>query len=109
MTFNLMDDISKLTTITPHTMKKLVKMSNACICHDVLDSLLSGSTETEVDIGIGKLFIRYEGDNVKYKFIPTKTLEENVCKTLTTKSSPVTCKAETELKDRVEQAYKHLL
>ena len=91
------------------TTQKLIKLSRGCICHSVIENLLQKNPNTEIDIGIGVLHIRVEEDQVKYKFIPAKNLEENVAEAIQTKESPITLEVETALKERVEQAYKHLL
>lgn len=106
---NLMNDLSALTSINKLTMEKLIKLSRGCICHSVIENLLQKNPDTDIDIGIGVLHIRCEEDQVKYKFIPAKNLEENVAAAIQTKVSPITLEVEDALKDRVESAYKHLL
>mgnify|MGYP003304975037 FL=1 len=62
-----------------------------------------------MDLGIGILYIKFEGNEVKYKFIPSKKLEENISFTVLHKQSPLVFSLETALKDRIENAYKELL
>lgn len=102
-------DLSALTNIPVFTMNKLIDKSILCICHGVHEGIIEKNNPVEVDIGIGVMYINYEEDEIKYKFIPSKKLEESVAKTVSTNISPLTAAAEEELKERVEATYKNLL
>lgn len=105
----LIDDIATLTTISQNALVNLTEKSISCICHSVCESLLEGNNLTEMDIGIGTLYIKCEEDQIKYKFIPSKKLEENVAFTVRNKTSPVQYQVEAALKDRIETTYKNLI
>jgi hypothetical protein len=55
------------------------------------------------------LYIKCEEDQIKYKFIPSKKLEENVAFTVKHGTSPVQYMVEEALKDRIETTYKNLI
>lgn len=105
----LIEDIATLTTISQHALVNLTEKVNACICHSVFESLKEGNQLTEIDIGVGILYIKCEEDQIKYKFIPSKKLEENVSYTVKHRVSPVQYQVETALKERIESTYKNLL
>lgn len=105
----LIEDLSIITTISQHALTNLNEKSIACISHSVCESLLSGNNITEIDIGIGILYIKCEVDQIKYKFIPSSKLEESVVHTVKHKKSPVQYCIETSLKDRIETTYKNLI
>ena len=105
----LVNDLSTLTTISKNALNSLTEKAQGCICHCVYESLLEENPLTEVDIGIGTLYIKCEEDEIKYKFIPAKKLEENVAQTVRTKVSPITLQVETALKERIESTYKQLV
>lgn len=105
----LINDLSTLTTISQHALVNLTEKSIACICHTVCESLLEGNNPIEVDIGVGTLYIKCEEDQIKYKFIPSKKLEENVAFAVKHGTSPVQYMVEEALKDRIETTYKNLI
>lgn len=105
----LVEDLATLTTISQNALVNLNEKSLACICHCVCENILEGNSLTEIDIGIGVLYIKCEEDKIKYKFIPSKKLEENVAFTVKNKTSPVLFEVESALKARIESTYKDLL
>ena len=105
----IVDDIATLTTISNNALVNLVDKIQTCICHDVYESLIEGNSTSEIDIGIGTLYIKCEESEIKYKFIPSKKLEENVSFTVKHKQSPLVYEIETSLKSRIESTYKNLL
>lgn len=105
----LIEDLATLTTISQNALVNLNEKSHSCICHSVCESIIEGNPLTEVDLGIGILYIKCEEDQIKYKFIPSKKLEENVTSTVKNKVSPLVFEVETSLKDRIESTYKNLL
>lgn len=108
MSRNLVSDLSNLTLIKEHTLNKLISKSNFIICHDILDSILTNNELTEIDIGIGTLSIKRENDGIRYRFVPSRKLEEAILFTVENKKSPLTCEIETALVDRIEKTYKEL-
>lgn len=105
----LTNDLCAITSISKLALDNLVDKSITCICHSVQENILSKDPLTCIDIGIGTLYIKFEGNEVKYKLIPSKKLEESVSFTLLNKQSPLVYSLETALKDRIENAYKELL
>ena len=109
MTNKLVNDISSITGIQQFTLEHLVDKCNLCICHDVFESVYCRNDTCEIDIGIGILYIKLEDDMIKYKFIPSKKLEESVRTTVSTGVSPLIETVEDTLKSKVENAYNRLL
>jgi hypothetical protein len=109
MTKRIVDDVSTLTSISKLALENLVEKCNICICHDVFEEVSVGNDLIDIDIGIGMLYIKLEDGMIKYKFIPSKKLEESVQKTVSNKESPLVGILDTTLKDRIENAYKNLL
>jgi hypothetical protein len=105
----LVEDISALTSIATNSLLNLVDLATCCISHDVLESIIEKNSTTEVDIGVGTLYIKLEGDEIKYKFIPSKKLEESVLKTVTYNLDHLVSKVESSLKKKIENTYKNLL
>ena len=106
---NLIEDISKLTTIPIQVLDKLLTKSHYCISDAVADSLLADKRLTEIDIGIGMLYIELKNDVARYKFIPSKELEKNVKNTLINGENLLRDKLEQVLVTRITDTYKELL
>ena len=105
----VLEDLNVLTTIPLTALQDLRDQGIDCIAHSVLENILSENPLTELDIGIGILYIKLEDESIKYRFIPSKKLEDTVAFTVLTKQSPVVSRAETALKEKVESTYKNFL
>lgn len=105
----ILNDIADLTSLPKTLSKDIVPIMESAIAHRVLESTLTGESLTTVDLGIGMLYIKIEGTAVKYRFVPTKKMEEEVAKVLVTKTSPVERKLEQSLLNKLESAYKGLV
>lgn len=106
---DLLDDVSKVTNIQK---KYLSKIFNACtfvISNTWQDAMYSNDTTATIDIGLGKLLLSLEDDNIKYKFIPSKKLEDSIRCVAKGQQNPLEFKLEETLKTRVETMYKDLL
>lgn len=106
--FDMLDDLSILTTIPKSVLEKLTTKSIDTICYDVREQQLQNLPLTEVDIGIGILYIKLEDDAIMYKFVPSEVLENKVLKTVNKQYKPVCGLAEASLKKRIMNAYKEL-
>lgn len=105
----MIEDVSKLTSISERALKDLLSVVEDCICHEALENIIERNSLIPVDIGVGTLYIYLEGEDIKYKFIPSKRLEEKVTKTLSTKQSPLVASIDSTLKERIERLYKQML
>lgn len=106
--YNLNQDLSQLTTVPKLQLDNMVKTSLDIICHNVQESLSAKETITTIDIGIGTLYIKVEGEEIKYKFIPSHRLENGIKYTVTTGESPLIDAVANVLKDRICNTYKDL-
>ena len=104
----LTEDMSVLTTIPDHTLKKLLEKAKLSICHSLLESYLAGDEDIKADIGIGNLVIKVSEDSIKYRFVPYPTFEEAVQDTITNKCSPLNQALEDAITSRLEKVYKEL-
>ena len=105
----MIDDLAKITTIPVFTLKKLCTNMILCICHKVLENYQNKETDTSADIGIGKLNISIQDNEVLYKFVPSYKFEQLLIETLKTKQSPLITKAEEILVTKVTNTYKELM
>lgn len=109
MTFNVLNDLATLTTIPQATLVKLMDKMGWCICNLVEESSLNSDSITEIDLGIGKLILNIENNEIEYKFIPSTKLESNIIKTIKEKKNPLLNKLETSLADRIINTYKDMI
>ena len=107
--YNLSEDLSNLTTIPTSALSKLSDKSVFCICNDVEESLLKEENVADIDLGIGTLQILVDGNDLKYRFIPSKTLDINVKNTVINKKNPLTAAVEESLVKRILNTYKNYL
>jgi len=105
----LVEDLSKLTTIPQSKLDNLVNLSNYCIDEELLETQLAGKTVMEYDVGIGTLMIALIDDSIKYKFIPSKQLEQTILSSLKTKQNSLSSKVEKTLVDSIVNTYKDML
>jgi hypothetical protein len=104
----MLEDISALTTIPLASLEKIFNKGIMTICDDVEDTLNHKENECEVDIGIGKMRIQINEENIKYKFIPSGKLEKQVLQTVQEGKNPLETQLEAELSKRIMNVYKEL-
>lgn len=108
MKFNMLEDLSTITTIPLLPMQELFQKGAICICDNVNETLKNKENECEIDIGIGKLLLRIDTEYIEYKFIPSSKLEENLINTINTRESPLINELEEALSKRIMNVYKDL-
>lgn len=102
-------DISTLTTIPESAVKRLVKISSEYITHCIVESVLDKKETCEIDIGIGSLMVDINTEELKFKFIPSKTLQNNIYESIIDKNSKLALDVEDNLRDKIIYAYKNLI
>ena len=106
---NVIDGLSKLTTIEKSDLQKLTNLGECVIIDNIVEGLHEGLDTIDVDIGIGTLWVHYMGDAVKYKFTPNAKFEGDVGNACIHKMNLLDHKIESTLKDRIVNTYKDLL
>ena len=109
MEYKVLEELSTITGIAKNGMLKLFDNMQLCICNDALESLHSGEEICELNIGLGKLLLRVDDDEILYKFIPSNQLEKQLIDTIKNDSSPLIAQAENYLCKRFTNTYKELL
>ena len=106
---SLIDDMGVLTSVPTSQIKDIVDVITDAISHSVYESVCKKDTQCEVDIGIGILYIKYEGDSIKYRFVPSPRLEEKVASTVNSKHKHLVARVDASLTKRIGQTYKELV
>jgi hypothetical protein len=108
-TFDLVSDISTLTTLPDKTLRRLCDKSVECICHNVLETLQNEELETSIDISIGTIKIIVDNNEIHYRFIPSNKLESMLVETINSGVDPLVKHIEESLTNRILTAYKDLI
>ena len=109
MLYNIIEDISTITTIPLKTLYKLADKAGDCLCNDALESKTMGDTTSIIDIGIGKITINITSKNITYTFSPSKELEAKMVEAINTNNSPLVENIETNLAAKILNTYKDLI
>lgn len=104
---DIIKNVSKITTIPTTDLKELCEKIVLCIGHET--SLLDDGEISELDIGIGTLKIKYENDEISYKFFPSMSLEKVIIQAIKTGESPLTSICEEKMTKKLLATYKDLL
>lgn len=105
---HLIQDLSTLTTIGKYNLDQLVSKSIAIISHDVEESLRDHEITTSIDIGIGTLHIRHDDNSIRYKFMPSRRLDDTVLATCKSRKSNLMLEVDEALGERIKNIYKDL-
>lgn len=105
---DVISDMSNLTALPISMLQQLSDKVEFIILHSLYESSISHESITEIDLGIGRLNILQENDCIKYKFIPSKKLEQEIVKTVKDKQSPLTATVENTLQKKIQDVYKEL-
>lgn len=106
---DIIDNVSKLTTIPKDYLDKLIQKVIWCICDAIYESILNKQDVTEMDIGIGTLYILNNDKGIKFKYIPNKQVEEAVKDTIVDQENPVQLILEKRLVSKIVNTYKDIL
>lgn len=109
MEHNVLESLSKLTTIPKDTFTSLSNKAVWCICDSVQDSDLNGDYLSKIYIGIGYLIIANEEEQIKFKFIPSEYLESSVKETLLEGKNPLQFNLERNLVNKILKTYKDII
>lgn len=104
--YELIKDISLLTTIPESTLKSLLKKCVESICHDVIECKHELKSECEINIGLGTLIISILDDSIQYKFIPSKKLEQVVANAILYDEDILKDNIEATLQEKLKNVYK---
>lgn len=108
---NIVKDLALLTTIPDKTLAKFFRKMSMCICEAVQEDALDENNEPDVtvaDIGIGKLYIKRIGSELKYKFEPSDYLSKALANTLADKENPLVNSLDASIGRKFTDLYKEL-
>ena len=106
---NLLDDLSILTSLSRSTLTEMSIMTESAICHAVVEDVLDRNDITEIDTGIGILFIKQCEDGIHYKFVPSEHLNASIETSIKNRKSVLNRRASETLVNRIKKTYKEML
>lgn len=106
---NVIDDLSTITSIPRANLTKLAQRIEWLICNAAYEASLSDDNTAEVVLGFGKLIIRLEDNQIKYRFQPSKKLENTIIEAYEKGIDPIAKRAEEAVVGTIMKAYKDLL
>lgn len=109
MEIKAIENVSKLTTIPEKNLTRLQDIYALVVCDAVEDSLLAGDTVANVDIGFGTLGVKFEDNELRFRFKPSAKFEEELIDTLVNKRNSLTHEIEKSLVSKIVQTYKDLM
>lgn len=105
---NIIEDVSKLTTIPEVALNKICEKIEWCICDSVQEMKMAKEDNIILNIGIGKIEIIDEDDVIRYRFIPSTNLESSVKETILNHQNPIQINTEKMLKNKILNTYKDI-
>lgn len=107
--YDLIGDLSKLTTIPKNSLAKLSNVAQKVIANDVYSTMIRSKDDVaEVNIGFGILYIGIK-DGIQYKFVPSPEFEDILKEVVNDRVDPLKIEIEETLVSRILNAYKDLL
>lgn len=106
---DIVKDMATLTTIPEKSLNKFYRKMIFCICEGVAEDLLNEDNEiSEMNIGIGTLYIKHSGGDIKYHFIPNDLLEKYMQQTVVNKKNVLEDLLNDALAKKFMEVYKDL-
>lgn len=106
---NLLQDLSTITTVPIDIFNKLNIKAVWCISDNFYESIINKDEITSIDIGIGQLLIKLDNEQIKYKFIPSKILDDTLKSTYKDKKSKLQYQLDRSIIKNLTQTYKDIL
>lgn len=105
---DIVNDLSLITTIPKTTLDRLNQKEILCICESVQESRLANESVSSMDIGIGTLHIKWDEESIKYRFVPSKALEQGIISTVVDGKNPFESAIEDTIVTKIVNTYKEL-
>lgn len=109
MVFNIKEDLSKLTTIDILYLNRIFNKIIWCISDYVEMAIEKGEDLVEVNLGFGVITININDDSIKYRFKPSKELDESIINTVIDGKNNFTLTLEKTLVQKITNIYKDFL
>lgn len=109
MKYDVVKDLSVVTTISEKMLRKLISKGIYCINDAVVENNLTEDPVVDLDIGLGNLAVKLDGDKLQYKFTPSPELEESIKLAVLNEQNLLEDALDATLADRVVNTYKDFI
>lgn len=106
---NIIQDSSLLSTMPKTSIDSLFDKMSLALCHAFKEDISNGCDTMTYDIGIGKIHIAVDSSSIRYRFSPSKDLEQSLVSIVSGGRSPLEVRAEEILESKIRSTYKDLL
>lgn len=106
MRYDLTQDVKIFSTLTYADQQRYYSLVKKLISSYVVEDT---DEITEVDIGIGILYVQKQDDGIRYKFVPSEDFESMLINSIKEEKQPVISGLESEISKIILHAYKDLL
>lgn len=106
---NVIEDINTITSIPKANIAKLFQRVEWLVCNSVYEAHISGESLAEVNLGFGKLSILIDGNELRYRFQPSRKTEAMLQAIFEKGYDPIAAEAEKAVVGTTLKAYKDLL
>lgn len=106
---NLIQDLSILTQIKLSLITKLSTISESILCDYINEAQLKDTDILDVNIGIGKIGVLINDDEIEYSFKPSPKLEKGLVSTVLDNKNPLVKNLEDSLESKMMKAYKEFM
>ena len=110
--YDMISDLSALSTIPEKAINKLNDKLVYCICDAVAEAMAENPGEDrsiDLNLGFGTLSIGIANDTVKYKFIPSSSLDTSVKQAVLDERNLLEEVLEKSFVDKITHVYKELI
>ena len=106
---NIVQDVSKISTIQTKYLNKLNDIYLYCILESVQEAILRNDTYCELDLGLGQLLINFDNNELKFKFKPSQKLKTEVISTIKNNKNLLEIELEKSLIEKLTKLYKEII
>lgn len=108
MNINIVDELSKLTTINPNIISKLFSKIIWCLSDGVYKAQINNDNTISADLSFGTLKIEVLDDKIKYRFEPSKNLEKSLINTVVNEQNELELVVEKSIVNKLSDRYKDM-
>lgn len=100
-------NLSQLSNIPESNLRNINKQLSWIIIDSL--NLSNEQDQVDIDLGIGTLLISNEGDSIRYRFKPSKELEQSILRYYEDGTNPLKSNLELKLGKKLLNTYKDIL
>lgn len=108
MKYNIREKITTLTTIEDESLAKINNLISCCISDAVYESVLDDDAQVTIDLDFATLIISRSNNELRYKFVPSAKLEEDIVSAIKDKKNALDSIILEKLKNNLVSTYKDL-